>query len=130
MAASSWAARSLGGLELRDGGGVIVECNDVLPVPVGLVDSDGRGETEDEAEGETVPELGEPSVAVQPETIKATAPSTTPARRMPHILPAGHDGALRRATRTRNTALGLRAWTDEECRRRAARWHQAVLPLN
>jgi hypothetical protein len=114
MAASSWAARSLVGLELRDAGGVVVECNDVLAVPV------GRGETEDGAEGETVPGLGEPSVAAQPETIKAIAPSTTPARRMPHILPAGHEAALRRASRTRNTALELRAWTDGDCRRRAA----------
>jgi hypothetical protein len=110
MAASSWAARSLVGLELRDAGGVVVECTDVLAVPVGLVDSDGCVEPEEEEVGETAPELGEPSVAVQPETIKATAPSATPAHRMPHILPAGHEAALRRATLIRNTALGLRAW--------------------
>jgi hypothetical protein len=86
MAASSCVARSPVGLEACDGGGVVVACGDVLPVPAGEVDADVRGE----AEGDTARELGEPSVAVQPETINATAPTTTPAHRMPHILPAGH----------------------------------------
>jgi hypothetical protein len=94
MVASSWVARSPGGLDPRDGGGVVVECGGVL---AGELDSDVGGETEGEAEVETVRELGEPPVAVHPDTINATAPSITPAARMPHILPAGPERGPRRA---------------------------------
>jgi hypothetical protein len=91
----------------------VVERGGVL---AGELDSDVGGETEGEAEVETVRELGEPPVAVHPDTINATAPSTTPAARMPHILPAGPERGPRRAPDARNTTLGFRAWTDEDCR--------------
>jgi hypothetical protein len=81
MPASSCAARSSGGLDSGDGGGIVVECADV---PAGELDADvGR-----EAGGGSGDELGELPLLVQLDAISATAHSTTPARRMPHILVA------------------------------------------
>lgn len=106
MLASSWVARSAGGLDFGVGGGLVVECAGVLAGTLEFAaGEDTVGETDDE--------LGEPPVVVQPATTRVAPASTTPTRRMPHILPAGHEYAPRRATEYRSRVPGL---DNEDCR--------------